>query len=229
MRVDPLEEWRRLTEHYRQMSDEELLELDADFGDLTGQAQQILRSEMSSRRLEWPRSAAATAEAAERPPWNRDADGSKSGDGTEKAFDETSKAEDEDEQEGEPCEFTWKTPLCECDDRVEAWQIYEVLKQAGIDSWLEGPGFHDGRGLHYPRVVVAADQLERAQAIIAQPIPREIIDECNTPSEEYKLPVCPKCGAEVPTLESADPANSWLCESCGEQWSDPASVPSEIS
>jgi tRNA(Ile2) C34 agmatinyltransferase TiaS len=76
--------------------------------------------------------------------------------------------------------------------------------------------------LSYPRVVVAADQLEQAREIAARPIPQEIIDEFNAPPEEYKPPVCPKCGAEDPVLESADPVNSWLCESCGEQWSDPA-------
>ncbi|MGD0548656.1 MAG: hypothetical protein ABR991_12635 [Terracidiphilus sp.] len=221
MRIDPLEEWRRLTEHYRQLSDEELFELEADFGDLTEQAQQILRSEMNSRRLERPCPASVEgdfAELATVPRWEREADAPK--DGAEKAGDGAGKAEDEEEYDGEPCEFTWKTPLCECEERVEAWQIYEVLKHAGIESWLEGPGFHDGRGLSYPRVVVAADQLEQARAIIAQPIPQEIIDECNATPEEYKLPVCPKCGAEDPVLESADPVNSWLCESCGAQWSD---------
>ena len=44
-------EWRRLTEHYREMSDGELYELADDFGNLTDTAQQVLRSEMKSRGL----------------------------------------------------------------------------------------------------------------------------------------------------------------------------------
>ena len=69
MRIDPLEEWRRLTPLYREMSDEELYELDADFAGLTEQAQQTLRDEMKSRRLERPRPAAVNADTSERPPW----------------------------------------------------------------------------------------------------------------------------------------------------------------
>jgi ribosomal protein L37AE/L43A len=39
---------------------------------------------------------------------------------------------------------------------------------------------------------------------------------------DFEPPVCPKCGAEDPLLESVDPLNTWLCEICGEQWTDPA-------
>ena len=52
----------------------------------------------------------------------------------------------------------------------------------------------------------------------------KIIEEFNAPSEEYKLPVCPKCGAVDPVLEGVDPVNAWLCESCGMQWNDSAGV-----
>ena len=51
MNQDPFEEWRRLTELYREMSDEELYELYASIADLTEQAQQILSDEMKSRGL----------------------------------------------------------------------------------------------------------------------------------------------------------------------------------
>ena len=51
MQADPIAEWQRLTEHYREMSDEELGELACDFDDLTETAQQVLRSEMRSRGL----------------------------------------------------------------------------------------------------------------------------------------------------------------------------------
>jgi uncharacterized protein (DUF983 family) len=39
---------------------------------------------------------------------------------------------------------------------------------------------------------------------------------------EYELPVCPKCGAGDPVLEGVDPFNSWLCEACGNEWTESA-------
>jgi transposase-like protein len=68
---------------------------------------------------------------------------------------------------------------------------------------------------------VAADQLEQAQAVLASPIPQEVIEESQIKVPEFELPGCPMCGASDPLLESADPVNEWLCESCGAQWSDP--------
>jgi hypothetical protein len=96
------------------------------------------------------------------------------------------------------------------------------LKRAGIESWVEEPGSRYSFGLSAPRVVVAADQLEHAIEIVNQPIPQEIIDESREEVPEYVPPTCPKCGAEDPALESAEPVNSWVCEACGEQWTESA-------
>jgi DNA-directed RNA polymerase subunit M/transcription elongation factor TFIIS len=49
--LDPAEEWRYLSERYRQMSDEELLALAPQSSELTHVAQQALASEMSRRGL----------------------------------------------------------------------------------------------------------------------------------------------------------------------------------
>jgi hypothetical protein len=68
-------------------------------------------------------------------------------------------------------------------------------------------------------VQVAADQLE--QAVLASPIPQEVIEESQKKMPEFELPGCPTCGASDPLLESADPVNTWLCETCGAEWSDP--------
>lgn len=43
--------WRQLTEHYAQMWDDELLNLAADYDDLTDTAKQVLRDEMRKRNL----------------------------------------------------------------------------------------------------------------------------------------------------------------------------------
>lgn len=73
-----------------------------------------------------------------------------------------------------------------------------------------------------PPAAVANDLLTKAQHEIPPPMPQEAAAEFNSPPDEYKLPACPGCGGESPTLESVDPVNCWLCESCGKRWSDPA-------
>jgi hypothetical protein len=209
MKTNPIEEWRRLTEHYREMGDEELYELEADFTGLTETAQQALRDEMKTRKLDLPRKVEAEAiaplSAARR--WELASE-------APQAEEDAENAEEEDDR---PHEFTWKTVLCDFPEREEALLLHMALRRAGIESWVDGPCC----GLSGSQVAVAADQLEQAREIAARPIPQEIIDEFNEPPEEYKLPVCPRCGAEEPVLEGVDPVNSWLCESCGEQWSDP--------
>lgn len=207
MQDDPQRYWRDLTENYRQMSDGELLELGENLGNLTEVAQQVLRDEMRKRGLD----ASKAADVAKithgdavvhwESPRYRDLAREASGAGEA------------------PSEFTWKTLLCECDTTQEAWQIAETLRRAGIESWVTGSrATWDVSG---PRVQVAADQLEQAQAVLANPIPPEVIEESQMKMPEFELPGCPTCGASDPLLESADPVNAWLCESCGAQWSDP--------
>lgn len=52
--ADSAGEWLRLSEHYRKLTDEELLKLARQPLALTDDAQQVLRSEVSARRLEFP-------------------------------------------------------------------------------------------------------------------------------------------------------------------------------
>jgi hypothetical protein len=205
---DTVADWQSLTQLYGEMSDTELYELDASAGDLTEMAQQVLRDEMKKRGLS-KLDTAANAGLAAAPRWEGGADSPT------------------DEQGGQTREFTWKVFLCECEDRQQAWQIQEVLRQAGIESWMEGHGFQVVTDIANPRIHVAADQLEQARAIIARPIPREIIEQSNAPAEEFTAPVCPNCGAEEPLLEGVDPVNAWLCESCGAGWTDAPEEQSE--
>jgi len=192
------------------MGDVELLELDDAIGDLTEVAQQVLRDEMKKRGLSRERAASEEQKIPEPladAGWEGDADLPADG--------------DEPEQDDQPHEYTWKTLLCECEDAEQVWQLRTALKQAGIESWIEGQGYRVAREISNPRILVAADQLEQAREVAARPIPQEIVELSKTPAEEFELPVCPKCGAEEPVLESADPVNTWLCESCGEQWTEP--------
>lgn len=209
MYSNPGQDWRSLAEHYRAMSEEELLELAADFADLTETAQQVLSGELRSRGLDRPVSG----------------DGAGGVDSLgAKQLSSVSPPPDAVDEDGEPSHaYTWKTQLCACADDETAWQICEVLKRAGIESWIEGQGRYSAyRELDRtsPRVLVAADELDQARAIASQPIPQEIIDESKMAEPDYETPRCPSCGAEDPILEEVDPVNSWRCESCGTEWTE---------
>jgi hypothetical protein len=215
MEGNPAEDWQRLTEHYREMSDEELQELAADFVDLTETAQQVLRNDMRNRGLDEPPAAGEAPKISEPPAlprWASTVDPD--------AGPIVSNAPESNEEDDSPHEFTWKTTLCECEDREQAWQITEVLKRAGIESWIEQPGSRYSIGISSPRILVAADQLEKAVEIASRPIPQEIVDLSKMDVPEFQAPRCPHCGAEDPVLESVEPANAWLCEACGKQWTE---------
>ena len=228
MQMDPVQEWQRLTAAYREKSPEELLELARDFADLTEAAQQALRSEMRSRGLgdpERPQSAPQSQLFSKEPnpvppPRNAASDpvdniafGAFGGRMPQLVPD----TPDSHEADG-PHDYTWKTPLCECETTEQAQQLIEALQQAGIDGWVEHPGGYRSSALEYPRVLVAADQLDQARVIAAQPIPQQIADELKEEIPEFVEPKCPKCGSDDVVLEGVDPENTWRCEQCDAEW-----------
>lgn len=240
MQIDPVLEWQRLTAEYRQKSDEELLDLACDYADLTETAQQVLRSEMRSRGLGDPADPKsvkalqpAQAEPIEAPLALKNArcDGGTTADIEYEPFVAfggrapelvPDTPESRDEAEG-PHEYTWKTVLCDCETTEQARLLSEALQKAGIDSWIDHPGStyrYRGSSVEYPRILVAADQLEQARAIAAQPIPQEIVAESKEEIPEYVEPKCPQCGSNEVVLESVDPENTWRCEQCDAQWTD---------
>ena len=220
MRPNPAEEWQRLTKLYGEMTDGQLLELAETFGDLTEIAQPILRDEMRKRGLEEAMLQSAPGRSAARPTIAPIAPRFSGPEFSAEGGDES------DEAAG-GIEYTWKTQLCECQTSEEAWQISEVLRIAGIESWTGGPPAEQAQDRSNIRILVAADQLAEARAVIARPIPQDIIDQSREKPEEFVPPVCPKCGAADPTLESVDPIDSWICEDCGAQWTgNPAFGPS---
>ncbi len=209
MQADPIAEWQRLTQLYREMGDGELEELAADKADLTEVAQQVLRDELRKRGLD----------DARKPSTEPNQAGSF---GVSKwgTSDDAASGEAAAEEGEQPVEYTWKLPLCECEDPEKVRQIQEVLRQSGIESWIDRPGYYDVPDIGNQRILVAADQLEKAREIFSKPIPAEIVEQSKLPVEDYVPPMCPSCGAEDPVLESADPVNAWRCESCGRQWSE---------
>jgi hypothetical protein len=239
MQIDPAFEFRRLAEEYRAKTDDELVELATDFADLTEPAQQALRQEMQSRRLRDPR-AASTENNAQAGPQTTNAQpqtaynmsdirepvliptDSVLGRSPKVVPDEPDSNSDEDTSDLR--EYTWKTVLCECETTDQVQELAEALRKAGLDSWIQGSHEY---GRRYAQVLVAADQLDRAREIAAQPIPPQILDESREEVPEFTPPVCPKCGAGDPVLEGVDPQNTWRCDQCGEQWADPAEVQEE--
>jgi hypothetical protein len=240
MQFNQSQEYLRLTGEYRARSDEELLDLNLDFVDLTETAQQVLSAELRSRGLDKKIAEEREASTPKDSPWAKreipsfgeraalPEQGSLSGSiiGGSSAQPVPDDG-DGDSEADEAVDYTWKTMLVEGLEYDQSWQIYEVLRRAGIESWIERPG--GGRASrvadHFDgdiRVLVAADELDRARAIIANPIPQDIIDESHETVPDYEPPRCPSCGGEDPVLESAEPVNAWKCENCGAEWTDPA-------
>jgi hypothetical protein len=218
MQGNPIEEWQRLTEHYRGISNEELLGLAAEFADLTPTAQEALRGEMRTRGLGDPLAAKQSPPSTNRLTAPQLDPGGDFGLESDPSLHNHS-----DEENSSSHDYTWKTQLCECESTEQAWQIHQALLRAGVDSWVEQPGSRYAISHSYPRIMVAADQLERAVEIASQPIPKDIVDQFNTDSPEFEPPSCPKCGAGDPVLEGVDPVNSWHCEACGKEWADSTS------
>lgn len=224
MQTDPMEEWRRLTTLYGEMGDVEIRELAHQINDLTDTAQQILRDELKKRGI--------SEKSLSSQSGNREAVDNDSATVHWDSREDSYQDADDDVAEIGSVEYTWKTGLCRCDSIDEAAQRGEMLRRAGIESWVQRPGARFvvpwlELGVGDLQINVAADQLEQALAIMAHPIPQDIIDEIeeeeSTPA--YEIPRCPKCKAEDPTLESVEPSNNWLCESCGYTWSDPIPNP----
>lgn len=65
--ADPATEWLRLSEHYRQLTDDELIALARKRSELTDVAQQTIRDEASSRRLTIPPEEPEEEEKEQRP------------------------------------------------------------------------------------------------------------------------------------------------------------------
>jgi hypothetical protein len=212
------DEWRRLTEHYAQMYDGELVRLAHQYADLTDVARQVLRDEMLKRGLGDPAKPDEVQQDSGRLRFER-------------GFEIDGDASGSDVEDGERAhEYTWKTDLCECENEEQAWQISRVLDRAGIDCWVRdtGRGFvASSLDLTNIRIVVAADQLEEARKIIAQPIPQEIIDESQVEVPPYVIPTCPACGDPDPTLLEDEKANCWSCEVCGKEWTELEKPPAE--
>ena len=203
MQNDPAQEWQRLTRLYGEMSDEELQNLAASFTDLTEFAQPILREEMRKRGLGDPAAVTQSRRFA----------------GSQSAPSDPEESPRNDDEEEVPRAY-----LCECEGADQINQLREALRRARVDSWVDSLSAALGRvqESQTARIFVPGDQLAVAREVASRPMPQDIIEESKIKVEDFVPPICPKCGAEDPLLESVEPTNTWRCENCGAQWTDSA-------
>jgi hypothetical protein len=235
MRTDPVLEWRRLTEHYRQMSDGELRELAAYFDDLTETAQQTLRTELRSRGFVDPQTSATSTSTSQSafilpsaPPPVFESGADSLGGHLAHAPELVPDVPDTQNEDSSAHDYTWKTPLCNCDSREEVMQLQETLRRAGIESWVNFDGYTtsfapsiQGRfTVGSMQILVAADQLDHAREIAAQPIPQDIVEASKIQVPEFVAPKCPKCRAADSVLIDVNPTNTWRCEQCDAEWTE---------
>jgi hypothetical protein len=164
MQQDFMEEWRHLTALYSEMGDLEIRELVDQINDLTPNAQQILRDELKKRGIE-----EANAIESSQPLSKPSASIRYEPQYYQSEFGDTAS------EDSGPHEFTWKTPLRECETDEQARQFALALARQGIDSWIRRPSSRHLDMTTY-QVSVAADQLEQARGVAAQPIPQDILD-----------------------------------------------------
>jgi hypothetical protein len=217
MQTDPMAEWQRITKVYRGMYDDELINLVADKEDLTDIARQVLDLELKRRGLGDLSHAGPAHEIPEPKHERRAALLGNQGGASQIVLDHRARLNEA------PIEYSWKTLLCECESMEQAQQLSESLKLAGIDSWIDDPNAASrfkGIDQAAPRVLVAADQLEQAREVAANPVPKEIVEDSKFIAPEFEMPKCPHCGAGDPALEGVNPFNSWRCEGCGCQWTE---------
>ncbi|HEX4005357.1 MAG TPA: hypothetical protein VHX60_04230 [Acidobacteriaceae bacterium] len=192
------------------MSDEELLDLAASFGDLTQVAQQVLRDEMKKRGMEPPSVAKQAERRTDRLWW---------AEFRPLQYGEQLPTRDGNRYDQSQNEIP-HVLLCECETNKQMTELAEALARAGIQSWYQDVKYRPGATLDAARVLVRAEQLDDARAILLKPIPQNIIDQSKAPAEDFVVPACPQCGAPDPILESIEPANTWRCEICNAEWSD---------
>jgi DNA-directed RNA polymerase subunit M/transcription elongation factor TFIIS len=202
--LDSAAEWLRLSEHYRQMSDSELLLLVRDNSDLTDVAQQILAQEISQRRLKLQAEEPPPPPPSPEPP--------------------SDSSYDEDRELVEIC-VVWSLS--------DALQLQSLLDTAGIPFFM-GPekatgvdavtsNFVNGVSVKIMQIGIPwARQAMVNYTPADEPGPKH--------DGELSEPVrCPKCHSTEVVFErlttelatGADNASSkfeWTCESCGHRW-----------
>ncbi|MGA7631846.1 MAG: hypothetical protein WCB11_13865 [Terriglobales bacterium] len=230
--LDPAGEFLRISDHYRQMSDSELLVLLRQSFKLTPLAQQALATEVRSRGLKSePEEKKSSSASRFEPPVfvERNSEARRNSTGSDSS-DADSLHEDEYAEDRKLID------LCTVWSERDALQVQSILDVAGIPFFI-GPekatgvdevtsDFSNGVAVQVMRIGLpwAGHALRRDY------IPKDD----RTPKEEEpdELPVrCPKCHSEEVVFDGLAPTSSdatnessqkfrWTCDSCLHQWED---------
>jgi len=217
--LDPAGEWLRLSEHYRQLSDDELVGLARQTSELTDVAQQALAQEIANRRLKIPPEESAAPRSPELQP---------------------DSAEDGESPYAEDRELV---VVCTVWSLADALKLQRLLDTAGIPFYM-GPekatgvdavtsNFANGLSVQIMQVGLSWARQVLRQYFPADEPPEEKADE----SDNLAIH-CPKCHSAEVVFEDLDrgPENSegkpsskfkWACDSCGHEWEDDGLVTEE--
>jgi DNA-directed RNA polymerase subunit M/transcription elongation factor TFIIS len=217
--LDPAEEWRRLSEHYQQMSDDELVGLARQTSELTDGAQQALTQEIANRRLKIP------PEESPAPP--------------------SPEPEPDSAEEGESpyAEDRELVDICTVWSLSDALKLQNLLDTAGIPFYM-GPekatsveavtsNFANGLDVQIMQVGVPFARQVLQQYFPADEPPEEKADE----SDNLAIH-CPKCHSTEVVFEDLEQGREnsegkpsskfkWTCDSCGHEWEDDGLVTEE--
>ena len=210
--LDPAGEWLRLSEHYRQLSDDELVGMARQTSELTAVAQQALAQEIANRRLKLQPEESAAPRSPEPQPGSAE-DG------------ESPYAED---RELVDIRTVWSL--------ADALKLQRLLDTAGIPFYI-GPekatgvdavtsNFANGLNVQINQVGVSWAREALQQYFPADEPPEQKADE----SDDLAIH-CPRCHSMEVVFENLDrgPENAdgkptsrfkWTCDSCGHEWED---------
>ena len=211
--VDRSEQWRQVTEHYRSLTDDELIAIAREKSDLTEVAQQAIDSEIASRKLVIP---AEEAEERESAPAFREPE------------------IDPDAPYDEDRELVEIEKVFSLRD---AQQLQALLNEDGIPFYMgkeratraEDVTSDFAKGVVVGMMRIGLPYATRARKNFHPEDDPESHDRerAEEPIEPYVV-FCPKCRSEEVMLDSSRPDPSmqsgtrfcWRCEACGKRWED---------
>ena len=214
--LDPAAEWLRLSERYRQMTDDELLALGRQSSEMTEVAQQVLAQEISRRKLKLEPAEPTPEEPTEEPPTPLT---------SEKPSGPDIYAKDRELVE-----------ICAVWSFSDAIQAQRLLDTAGIPFFM-GPEKATGVDAVTSNF---ADGVSVQIMSVGLPWARQALQHykpANEPASGKDEELddlamrCPKCHSTEVVFEGlvSEPAGAidnssskyeWTCDSCGHQWED---------
>lgn len=232
--IDPNQEWNQLTETYRQMADEELLNLAAQESELTTVACEVLHGEMQARGLKYePPKMVSTKQrdsCAVAPPKFAQEDQPQA------LTSEPIHLECLGGSCRETCDLEG-TGLIEWDQAnsiEEALRVRDVLAAENIPvvfgkEMVENPEEIASYEGGVP-VIISAYQRQRAEQAWAEANPQEYLQSLKKGAGEQEEPAeaasCPSCGSfEIVLMDCEEDGGiasrfHWRCDACGYEWTD---------